>query len=85
MNSGCEDNTLPMNLQKTIVPPEPLTSSEQDRISRYDWTTNISDLSSNGAAVLEKLLTKKECEGIAALYAELCRSLLDARGLGHMA
>jgi uncharacterized protein len=59
-----------MNLQKTMVPPEPPTSSEQDRISRYDWTTIASDLSSHGAAVLEKLLTKKECEGIAALYAE---------------
>src|SRR5258707_8604047 len=59
-----------MNLQKTMVPPEPLTSSEQGRISRYDWTTIASDLSSYGAAVLEKLLTKKECEGIAALYTE---------------
>jgi hypothetical protein len=55
-----------MNLKKTMVPSEPPTSSEQDRISRYDWTTIASDLSSHGAAVLEKLLTKKECEGIAA-------------------
>jgi hypothetical protein len=59
-----------MNPQKTMVRPEPPTSSEQNRISRYDWTTIASDLSSSGAAVLEKLLTKKECEGIASLYAE---------------
>src|SRR5258708_17126199 len=59
-----------MNLKKTMVPPERLTSSGQGRISRYDWTTIASDLSSYGAAVLEKLLTKKECEGIAALYTE---------------
>ena len=59
-----------MNLQKAKVSPEPLTSSEQDRISRYDWTTIATDLSSYGAAVLSKLLTKNECEGVAALYAE---------------
>jgi hypothetical protein len=57
-----------MNLQETKLLPEPLTSSEQERISRYDWITIASDLSNYGAAVLEKLLTRKECEGIAALY-----------------
>jgi hypothetical protein len=59
-----------MYLQKTKVSPEPPISSGQNRITGVDWTVIASDLDSCGAAVLEKLLTKKECGEIAALYPE---------------
>jgi uncharacterized protein len=59
-----------MNLPKTKVLTERLSSSERDRISCYDWAMIESDLSSYGASVLENLLTKQECEWIAALYSE---------------
>jgi hypothetical protein len=59
-----------MYLQKTKVSPEPPISSGQNRNTGFDWTVIASDLGSYGAAVLEKLLTKKECEEMAALYPE---------------
>jgi hypothetical protein len=57
-------------LEKTKVSPEPPISSGQNRNTGFDWTVIASDLGSYGAAVLEKLLTKKECEELAALYPE---------------
>ena len=59
-----------MYLQKTKVSPEPPISSGQNRNTGFDWTLIASDLGSYGAAVLEKLLTTKECEEMAALYPE---------------
>lgn len=59
-----------MYLQKTKVSLEPPISSGQNRILGFDWTVIASDLGSYGAAVLEKLLTKEECEDLAALYPE---------------
>ena len=59
-----------MNPQKTNLALERSTTSEADRVSRYDWSRIESELSSYGSAVLQKLLTPKECELIAALYSE---------------
>jgi len=59
-----------MNLPETNPPLESSTQSEEDRVSRYDWRQIDSELCTYGAAVLEKLLTPKECNSIAALYSE---------------
>ena len=59
-----------MNLQETNVPRQRSMQSEEDRISRYDWSRVDSELSSYGSALLQKLLTPKECQLIAALYSE---------------
>jgi hypothetical protein len=59
-----------MNLQEINTPLERPTQSEEDRVSRYDWSRINSELSSSGCAVLQKLLTPKECELIAALYSK---------------
>ncbi|MBV8214118.1 MAG: 2OG-Fe(II) oxygenase [Verrucomicrobia bacterium] len=59
-----------MNLQKMSASLEHLTKAEDDRVNRYDWARIDSELSNYGAAVLEKLLTPKECRLIAALYSE---------------
>lgn len=59
-----------MNLQETNVPLQRSIQSEEDRISGYDWRRIDSELSSYGSAVLQKLLTPKECQQIAALYSE---------------
>lgn len=59
-----------MNLQETNVPLQRSIQSEEDRISRYDWRRIDSELSSYGSAVLQKLLTPKECQQIAALYSQ---------------
>jgi uncharacterized protein len=59
-----------MNLQQTNVPLQRSNQSEENRVRRYDWRQIDSDLGSYGAAVLEKLLTPKECQVIAGLYSE---------------
>ena len=38
------------------------------RLARYDWAGLAAELSGFGCAILEKLLTPEECNGIAALY-----------------
>jgi uncharacterized protein len=62
--------TRTMSLPETNPPLEPSTQSEEDRDSRYDWRQIDAELCTYGAAVLEKLLTPKECNSIAALYSE---------------
>ena len=59
-----------MELQETNVPLKRPIRPEEDRISRYDWNQIDTAISTNGAAVLEKLLTAKECQLIAGLYSE---------------
>jgi uncharacterized protein len=59
-----------MKLQETNVPPQGSNQSEEDRVSRYDWRRIDSELGDYGGAVLEKLLTPKECNLIAALYSK---------------
>jgi len=50
---------------KTVVPEAP---SARDRVALLDWGRIARDLSEQGAAVIEKLLTPDECRNIAALY-----------------
>ncbi len=38
------------------------------RVARYDWRALAEELDAYGCAVLDKLLTREECEAIAALY-----------------
>jgi hypothetical protein len=38
------------------------------RVSQYDWETLSEELSGNGCAVIEKLLSPEECQQITALY-----------------
>jgi uncharacterized protein len=59
-----------MKLQETNVPLQRSVQTEEDRIGRYDWHRIDAELGSYGAAVLEKLLTPKECQLIAALYSD---------------
>jgi uncharacterized protein len=63
-------NSRTMNLLETDTSLEPSTQSERDRVSRYDWRRIDSELGSYGGAVLEKLLTPRECSLIAALYSK---------------
>ena len=63
-------NSRTMNLLETNTPLEPSTQGEEDRVSRYDWRRIDSELGNYGGAVLEKLLTAKECNLIAALYSK---------------
>jgi uncharacterized protein len=59
-----------MELQEKNVPLKRPIRPEGDLISRYDWNQIDTAISTNGAAVLEKLLTAKECQLIAGLYSE---------------
>jgi hypothetical protein len=67
-NRGRKWNVPAMNSRMTSALLEQRTGS--NRVSCYDWNRIASDLSSNGAAVPEKLLPAKECQQIAALYPE---------------
>jgi uncharacterized protein len=61
---------LTMKLQETNVPLQGSIQSGEDRVSRYDWPQIDAELGNYGGAVLEKLLTPKECNLIAALYSQ---------------
>lgn len=57
-----------MNAQSKVKLLGTESQSLDKRVGQYDWRTLTNDLSSYGCAVLERLLTPAECEGIAALY-----------------
>jgi uncharacterized protein len=57
-----------MNLQEMNVPFQGSIQLEEDRVDRYDWRQIDTELGDYGGAVLEKLLTAKECDLIASLY-----------------
>jgi len=44
--------------------------SRVDRVARFGWNNVTDELSNQGAAVLETLLTPQECREVAALYAD---------------
>jgi hypothetical protein len=52
-----------MNMNVGLDPP-----GATDRVARIGWGNTAHELSHQGAAVLEKVLTAEECRGIAALY-----------------
>jgi uncharacterized protein len=53
-----------MNIQATAVP----VKSPADRLARIDWNKVASELSCQGSAVMEQLLTPQECRRISSLY-----------------
>lgn len=52
----------------TEARPVPGGHAAGHRVDRYDWEALTSELDARGNAVMEQLLTPKECAGIAALY-----------------
>jgi hypothetical protein len=58
-----------MNVQ-TRIRPAAVAGSPAERVARIDWERAAEELSSQGAAVLERLLTAEECRAVAALYPE---------------
>jgi hypothetical protein len=57
-----------MNAVTRIASSARAAESADDRVARYDWQALAQDLDGCGCAVMEKLLTEKECAEIAALY-----------------
>ena len=57
-----------MNARSTIVTPTSAAHSAEAHVARYDWATLAEELSGYGCALLEKLLSREECEQIAGLY-----------------
>jgi uncharacterized protein len=58
-----------MNAQSKVKQLRTEPHSLDERVGQYDWRLLAADLNSYGCAVLERLLTPAECEGIAGLYA----------------
>lgn len=58
-------------LELSLSPKSKIALTE--RIGRIDWDRMRSDLTENGSAVAQHLLTPEECEGIAALYSQTAR------------
>jgi hypothetical protein len=53
--------------------PNPGASKAEARIAAVDWARVSTSLEAQGNAVVEGLLTRPECEGLAALYPEAAR------------
>ena len=58
-----------MNIQ---LRPERASSVQagKSRVANYDWTIVSEELSSQGCAVIERLLSPDECGQVAALYSQ---------------
>ena len=59
-----------MNIQTTIKSATTAHGAPADRVALFDWNKVAKELSHQGAAVLEKLLTPEECQGLSCLYAD---------------
>jgi hypothetical protein len=46
----------------------PSVQAAESRVATYDWVNVSEELNAQGCAVLEKLLSPKECRQVAALY-----------------
>ena len=56
-----------MNIQ--LRPKEALSAqAAKSRVAKYDWVEISEDLSSQGCAVIERLLSPDECRQVATLY-----------------
>jgi uncharacterized protein len=53
-----------------VVREASVAQTADARVSQYDWDKLSEELSDNGCAVVEKLLSPKECRQIAAMYPE---------------
>jgi hypothetical protein len=59
-----------MNARTKARPAAAAAPSPADRVALIDWDVVAAELSHQGAAVLEQLLTPEECREIASLYPE---------------
>jgi len=57
-----------MNARSTIVIPTSAAQAAEARVAGYNWPTLAEELSGYGCALLDKLLSREECEQIAGLY-----------------
>jgi len=57
-----------MNAPTKIAGTAAVSKSALQRVGDYDWNALAADLGAYGSAMLERLLTPDECQGIAALY-----------------
>src|SRR5207237_1055462 len=57
-----------MSSVANILPSVSVADAAGARLDRYDWADIADALDRNGAAVLRKLLSLRECQEIAALY-----------------
>jgi hypothetical protein len=57
-----------VNIVARATPVAPVAGAAADRIDAVDWKRIADDLSEQGSAVLEKLLTPQECRSLASLY-----------------
>jgi uncharacterized protein len=55
-----------MNIQ--LRPEEASSVQSKSRLARYDWAKISEELSSQGCAVIERLLSPDECRQVSALY-----------------
>jgi hypothetical protein len=51
-----------------VVALAPVASRVEDRVASIDWARIARDLDEQGAAVTERLLTRSECDELAAMY-----------------
>lgn len=57
-----------MNTYSPVIAPASAVASAEARVVAYDWAALADELGSQGCAVLPKLLSRRECHMIAALY-----------------
>ena len=57
-----------MNAEARILQSNPTLTDARQRVGDYDWQALGSELDAHGCAVIEKLLSREECETFAALY-----------------
>ena len=62
-----------MNVQTRIKPGPAGARSSPARVAAFDWTRIAGDLAAQGSAVLEQLLSPRECREISALYPQDAR------------
>ena len=58
-----------MNAREAAFDPADWREAVADRIAAIDWTRAANDLDGEGHAIIERLLTRDECDALADLYA----------------
>jgi uncharacterized protein len=67
-----------MSVRASMQRAMPTAESAEDRVRCFDWSSVAHELSSQGSAVLDHLLTPEECAAISSLYPD------DARFRSHI-
>jgi hypothetical protein len=57
-------------MQTTITSATSQTDSAEKRVARIEWVRISEDLEKQGSTVIEKLLSREECEAMSARYAD---------------